>query len=107
MSALDVFRTNPVPRTREAYNASMAKWCYKRELALSPCHAIVVYNAPAPAPKRVNPIGAQLWNLTSIKALPAPASPAPYMPSRGAEIEDRMYLTQYEWNAGGMKRRLQ
>lgn len=93
MSARDIFRTNPVPRSREAYNANMAKWRYKRELALHPCpcRAIVVYQPPTRA----------------LMTLPAPASPAPYMPGRGAEIEDRMYLTQYEWHAGGLKRRLQ
>lgn len=109
--------SNPINTSREAFEAVRNKWFYKCAPVLykEPCRAIVLYkpatNLPNPT-KRSNPVGATLWNLTSVKALPAPkqasaprtveaqaapTSPAPYMPARGADLEDRVYLTQYQW----------
>lgn len=35
--------------------------------------------------------------IAPVQAQAAPTSPAPYMPARGADLEDKVYLPQYEW----------
>lgn len=46
-------------------------------------------------------MSASAWHM-----MDAPATPAPYMPARGAEIEDIRYLTQYEWTIDTANRQL-